>query len=42
MFYHDQLLTFADTELKAKIEAFKSERIGRKALPVEQMDTSAG
>ncbi|KAJ5281570.1 hypothetical protein N7478_006942 [Penicillium angulare] len=30
-----------DTELKAKIEAFKAERTGRKA-PTESMDTSAG
>lgn len=31
-----------DTELKAKIEAFKAERRGKKDTVAEQMDTSAG
>jgi hypothetical protein len=40
---HDLALTWAtlDTALKAKIEAFKAERRGRKEPVAEQMDTSA-
>jgi hypothetical protein len=40
---YDPALTWVtiDTELKAKIEAFKAERRGRKEPVSEQMDTSA-
>lgn len=41
LFVRKPLLTITDTELKAKIEAFKAERTGRKPAP-EQMDTSSG
>ena len=41
LFVKKPLLTITDTELKAKIEAFKAERTGRKPAP-EQMDTSSG
>lgn len=35
-------LTSVDTELKAKIEAFKREKTGRKGSAPEQMDTTDG